>query len=272
MIELLLFFAFVLPVAAVLGGLAGLSVLFGPNSGTKVTTAESPADRPATKHSVGDSVEAGASKSRRLDLYAEWVAEEQESNLLYTPSIDEQNARYAEERRAAVRRAIDESGTSDRGSASKSLLIPTQAAALRNRFNGQRDEEEAAVAAALQLCQSKPEQLLLHSLISVGQLRPSGERGKFSGSFVLELQATIKTSTWLRFHCDFLIDGKLIIEVDGHKYHSDRLTHVRDRQRDRIVKREGYETLRFAAVEVLDDPDHVAHEIVGFIARARGRA
>ena len=57
---------------------------------------------------------------------------------------------------------------------------------------------------------------------------------------------------------DFLWrDVRLIVEVDGYRYHSDRSTFRRDRQRDRYFQRRGFRVFRFAD-EDLHEPAAVA--------------
>lgn len=64
---------------------------------------------------------------------------------------------------------------------------------------------------------------------------------------------------------------KLIVECDGYRFHSDESTFARDRKRDRILKAEGYEVLRFAGTEIFHDPPAVALELVEYLDRAQKR-
>ncbi|MGN8026339.1 endonuclease domain-containing protein [Microbacterium sp. 22242] len=52
---------------------------------------------------------------------------------------------------------------------------------------------------------------------------------------------------------DFLIDGWLIIECDGRRFHEGWDKQVQDRHRDVEAAAQGYVTVRFTAADVLDD-------------------
>jgi very-short-patch-repair endonuclease len=68
-------------------------------------------------------------------------------------------------------------------------------------------------------------------------------------------------------------DQRLIVEVDGHPYHSSRAAIERDHRRDIAHKDAGYEVLRFTAQQLRDDPLYVATVIaraLDRLSRARG--
>jgi Transcriptional regulator, AbiEi antitoxin/Protein of unknown function (DUF559) len=80
------------------------------------------------------------------------------------------------------------------------------------------------------------------------------------------------TNAWIAlengsgYSADFLWrQPRLIVEVDGRTYHAKRKALVSDRRRDRRLALAGFETRRYAASEVIDDPDHVAAEIRAFL-------
>lgn len=52
---------------------------------------------------------------------------------------------------------------------------------------------------------------------------------------------------------DFVVDGWLIIECDGRRFHEGWDKQVQDRHRDVEAAAQGYVTLRFTAADVLDD-------------------
>lgn len=66
---------------------------------------------------------------------------------------------------------------------------------------------------------------------------------------------------------DFLVRGRLIVEVDGRAYHSDERAFVEDRRRDRAAVIAGYRVLRFPAQDVLHDIESV----IGHIRQALDR-
>lgn len=57
-----------------------------------------------------------------------------------------------------------------------------------------------------------------------------------------------------QYRADFLIDEKLVVEVDGATYHSSAEAIARDRERDAEMRREGYSILRIPANVVFHDP------------------
>lgn len=51
---------------------------------------------------------------------------------------------------------------------------------------------------------------------------------------------------------------KLIIEIDGYRYHGDERAFARDRRRDQDLAVHGWQVVRFAATDVFDDPARFA--------------
>jgi very-short-patch-repair endonuclease len=68
---------------------------------------------------------------------------------------------------------------------------------------------------------------------------------------------------------DFLVEGCLVVEVDGFVFHSGRTEFRRDRARDRVMLRNGFPTLRIPADEVLADTTAAALEVVAALAALR---
>ncbi|MGO3151502.1 MAG: endonuclease domain-containing protein [Galactobacter sp.] len=54
-------------------------------------------------------------------------------------------------------------------------------------------------------------------------------------------------------HVDFIIDGQVIVEVDGWEFHSSPSNFARDRQRQAEASIQGLETLNFSYYQVLND-------------------
>ena len=62
---------------------------------------------------------------------------------------------------------------------------------------------------------------------------------------------------------DFVyLDLRLIIELDGERYHTDRNTFRSDRRRQNELIQEGYRILRFTAWDVFAAPDYVIAQVV----------
>jgi very-short-patch-repair endonuclease len=65
---------------------------------------------------------------------------------------------------------------------------------------------------------------------------------------------------------DFLWpEARLIVEIDGQAYHARRAAFARDRKRDRRLALSGYETRRYCARELVDDPGGVTAEVAAFL-------
>lgn len=84
-------------------------------------------------------------------------------------------------------------------------------------------------------------------------------------------------SLQLRYRCqvvipgvgrvDFLVGDRLIIEVDGERYHSDSAQFHRDRERDRLLHSMGFVVLRFAFRDLAYGQDS-AREVILHAVRA----
>ncbi|MFE6963843.1 DUF559 domain-containing protein [Agromyces sp. NPDC057679] len=66
---------------------------------------------------------------------------------------------------------------------------------------------------------------------------------------------------------DFLVGGRLVVEVDGYAHHSSRDAFARDRRRDVALLERGVRVLRFTALEVLAEPDLVVATILRVLAQ-----
>ena len=61
---------------------------------------------------------------------------------------------------------------------------------------------------------------------------------------------------------DFLFAASgLVVETDGYRYHRTRRAFERDRERDAILARAGYRTLRFTHRQLTREPAMVADTI-----------
>ncbi len=68
---------------------------------------------------------------------------------------------------------------------------------------------------------------------------------------------------------DVLVDGWLVVEADGHAFHSDRAAIRRDNDRSARALTEGYMTLRFGYEEIRRAPETVSAVVVRALARGR---
>jgi very-short-patch-repair endonuclease len=72
-----------------------------------------------------------------------------------------------------------------------------------------------------------------------------------------------KPQAWVAgLRVDFLfVASRLVVETDGYRYHRNRRAFERDRERDAILARAGYRTLRFTHRQLTREPAMVAETI-----------
>jgi very-short-patch-repair endonuclease len=63
------------------------------------------------------------------------------------------------------------------------------------------------------------------------------------------------------YRADFLVDEKLVVEIDGAAFHSSPEAVVRDRIRDEHLQKEGYTILRIPAKVVFDNPKEAVKRV-----------
>lgn len=68
------------------------------------------------------------------------------------------------------------------------------------------------------------------------------------------LRVKFRTQVWIEGvgRVDFLIGDRLVLEVDGRRYHSDDVAFGNDRRRDRVLTRLGYRILRITYADILN--------------------
>lgn len=70
---------------------------------------------------------------------------------------------------------------------------------------------------------------------------------------------------------DFLLDGFLIVEIDGFAFHSQRADMLRDRDRNNTSTVQGFAVLRYMLEHIWFNPDHVLGEIRAVLAARNGQ-
>lgn len=103
-------------------------------------------------------------------------------------------------------------------------------------------------AAWLSACESPAESEFLEAMIRVCRLKP--DRGVL-GSPEMKLRMQVPIG---RYRADFVVDGWLVVEIDGAAYHSSREAVARDRERDRYMAGLGLTVLRIPARTVFRTP------------------
>jgi very-short-patch-repair endonuclease len=71
---------------------------------------------------------------------------------------------------------------------------------------------------------------------------------------------------------DFLIDERLVIEVDGRAFHDLPTAFEQDRRRDAELSRRGYRVLRFSYHQVMNGWSTVETAVLAAVARGDHRA
>jgi hypothetical protein len=67
---------------------------------------------------------------------------------------------------------------------------------------------------------------------------------------------------------DLVVEGRVVVELDGFEFHRDRHQFQEDRRRDRELVAQGYLVLRFTARDVLRDIDRLVGAVLVACARA----
>jgi len=60
-------------------------------------------------------------------------------------------------------------------------------------------------------------------------------------------------------------DLNIIVECDGYQFHSDQGSFTQDRRRDRVLKKMGFEVLRYSGSEIYRDPINTAYELFDYL-------
>ncbi len=68
---------------------------------------------------------------------------------------------------------------------------------------------------------------------------------------------------------DFVIDGWLIVEINGFQFHSSRAAWRKDMTRSNVAQTQGYAVLSYAPEQIWNSPDMVLREIRAVLERGR---
>ncbi|CAG0990390.1 hypothetical protein ANRL2_03143 [Anaerolineae bacterium] len=70
------------------------------------------------------------------------------------------------------------------------------------------------------------------------------------------------------YRVDFLIRRKrLVIELYGHQYHSNKGKMIDDAKRERYLLGQGYHVMHFMGTEVMKDPNRCVREVLNFLQK-----
>lgn len=94
--------------------------------------------------------------------------------------------------------------------------------------------------------------------------------GKYRNKMRLTPNLHFKGTGKRGFFGDFVDEqNRIIIEIDGWKWHNTKKSFISDRKRERELESLGYKLIRFAGVEVYNDPDHCVEQTYNFIKKTR---
>jgi very-short-patch-repair endonuclease len=68
---------------------------------------------------------------------------------------------------------------------------------------------------------------------------------------------------------DLLVDGWLVVELDGFAFHADRASYREDRRRNQVLTRHGYAWLRFTYEDVVRSRGELAEQVRQTWSRGR---
>jgi len=109
------------------------------------------------------------------------------------------------------------------------------------------------------VCESPAETLFLCAVID--EFRLKFDDGAFRGSGV-----NVRTQVSIgRYRVDFLFNDKVVVEIDGHEFHSGRANADRDARRDAKLRSLGYRLLRIPAYRVHHNPSAAVSDIQDFL-------
>lgn len=113
----------------------------------------------------------------------------------------------------------------------------------------------------LPVCESPAETAFLEAMIAAYTLTP--DKGALrAGDLSLELQVKVPP-----YRADFLINGCLMVEIDGATYHSSPEAIKRDRERDEFMQARGYSVLRIPASVVFSNPSEAVNRVRSFVSK-----
>lgn len=118
----------------------------------------------------------------------------------------------------------------------------------------------------LPYCESPAETAFLEAMIEAYIL--VADKGILRGNGItLDLQVALKP-----YRVDFLVNGWLVVEIDGAAYHSSPEAVARDKARDADLNGRGYSVLRIPAKIVFASPDEAVSCVRAEIAKGREKS
>lgn len=146
----------------------------------------------------------------------------------------------------------------------------------------ERKRQEAEITASLNkpvtvedmrvTCESPAEEAFFDTMVSAYKMTTgpgciAGEGIKLRTQIGLGRLNIGRNTAWSQFRGDFLVDEKLVVEIDGEAWHGSSDAKAKDAERDKIIRAEGYTVLRIPAKVVFNSPA----ETVRLVEEARNR-
>lgn len=155
------------------------------------------------------------------------------------------------------------------------------------RDEPERKRQEAEVAARLNepvtvedmrfTCESPAEEAFFDAMVSAYKMTTgpgciAGEGMKLRTQIGLGRLHIGRSSAWRQFRGDFLIDEKLVVEIDGETWHGSPDAKAMDAARDEVIRAEGYTVLRIPAKVVFNSPTEAVRRVEEARRRLRDAA
>lgn len=155
------------------------------------------------------------------------------------------------------------------------------------RDEPERKRQEAEVAARINepvtvedmrfTCESPAEEAFFDTMVSAYKMTTGpgcilGEGIKLRTQVGLGRLLIGRSSAWRQFRGDFLIDEKLVVEIDGETWHGSREAKAKDAARDEVIRAEGYTVLRIPATVVFNSPTEAVRRVEEARRRLRAAA
>lgn len=109
-------------------------------------------------------------------------------------------------------------------------------------------------------CESEPEVLFAKAFVEINALKYLDPNTMRNQTLTLKNQFVID-----KFRADFIINNKLVVEIDGRSYHSDAHSFKRDREKDRTLQQLGFQVFRYTAKEIYQNANATVHEIINHL-------
>jgi very-short-patch-repair endonuclease len=131
---------------------------------------------------------------------------------------------------------------------------------LKERLEQEKRHAESLGKPFYDNCESEPEILFAKAFVEINELKFIDPNTMENQTLVLKNQFVIN-----KFRADFIINNKLVVEIDGRSYHSDAHSFKRDREKDRTLQKLGFQVFRYTAQEIYQNANATVYEIINHL-------